>query len=219
MAKKITETMQEHTTIVRSQDKTQIFEFTKEYQFNGKSALVLTLSSESDNTTTTFDRTKYFTFINLSSMGFNTITLFNVFPKINDTFKSSSYTKADMDESLKYLKSLLDKKYDTVIVAFGSSHSTDKRVKTTKKEVFELLNDYLGVSSICRIADEFSSDEENNLQCLHPLYCGNYLALRWKLAPFNLEQAIANLEKKSPPKQKEITEVKVEVNQNDIREE
>lgn len=107
-----------------------------------------------------------------------------------------------MDESLKYLKTLLDKKYDTVIVAFGSSHSTDKRVKTTKKEVFELLNDYLGVSSICRIADEFSSDEENNLQCLHPLYCGNYLALRWKLVPFNLEQAIASVEKKSTKNQK-----------------
>ena len=64
MPKKITETMQELTTIVRSQDKTQIYEFTKEYQFEGKSALILTLSSESDNTTTTFDRTKYFTFIN-----------------------------------------------------------------------------------------------------------------------------------------------------------
>lgn len=219
MAKLIKETMKEQTTIVRSQDKTHIFEFTKDYSFEGESAIVITLSSESDNTTSVFDRTKYFTFTNLTNIGISKITMFSLFTKINGKFKSNSYTDEDIQNSLQYLKKLLELDYSYVVIAIGSSHSSDNKVKEAKRKLYELLIPFSQQNKVVKIQDNMELYITDEITTLHPLFCGNYLSLRWKLVPFDIQKAITNLdnaEKRAMEMKKKAQQKRSEASFDDV---
>ena len=205
MAKTKTETMECRTMIVRSVDQRSIYEFTNEYGFDGKKALVITLSSESYNTPTFFDRTKYFTFINLSRIGYSKITMYNLFTKIGEKLKPANYTNDDIAESLKYLKKLLNQGYDSIVIAMGTTMSKNRRVKECKKLLFELLLPYHKEGKVVRIVDDMELYNHDEEQCLHPLYAGNYIGGRWKLIPYDIEMIMNKIDEELKPK--EIQEV------------
>ena len=193
MTKTKKETMDCKTTITRSADQKSVYEFTREYGFDGKKALVITLSSESNNSTTYVDRTKYFTFINMTQLGYSKITLFNLFTRVDEKLKPTSYTKEEMTDSFKYLKKLLEQGYDAIVIAVGTTMSKNRRVKECKKMMYELLLPYHKEGKVMRIVDNLELYKHDDEQCLHPLYAGNYIGGRWKLIPYDIEMMIKKL--------------------------
>lgn len=194
MAKTKSEVLECKTTIIKSLDHTSVFEFTNEYGFNGKKALVITLASESDNTPSSYDRTKYFTFINMTRIGYSKITVYNLFPRVNEKLEPSSYSDEEIAESLKYLRKLLAQNYDAIVVAFGTKMSKNKRVRECKKLLFEILLPYHKEGKVMRIIDNMELYKQDDDQCLHPLFAGNYMGGKWKLIPYDIENVLNVIE-------------------------
>lgn len=210
MVKVKKETLTSTTSIVKSVDQKHVFEFTNEYDFDGKKAVVITLSSESSNSLTCFDRTKYFTFNNLSKIGYSKITIFNLFTRVNEKLKPSNYSEEEIEDSLKYLDELLKSGYDNVVVAFGTTMSKNRRVKECKKQLLERLVPYYKEGKVVRIVDDLELYKRSESECLHPLYAGNYIGGRWKLIPYNVELVLNILrddEKRLKEREEETNEV------------
>lgn len=205
MTKTKIEAMNCKTTIIRSVDQKNVYEFTREYGFEGKKALVVTLSSESNNSTTYVDRTKYFTFINMTQLGYSKITSFNLFTRVDEKLKPSSYTKEELTESFKYLKKLLEQGYDAIVVAVGTTMSKNKQVKECKKMMYELMLPYHKEGKVMRIVDNLELYKHDDEQCLHPLYAGNYIGGRWKLIPYDIEKMIVKLNDELKPVEPQVT--------------
>lgn len=204
------ETLSSITSVVKSADQKHIFEFTNEYDFDGKKAVVITLSSESSNSLTCFDRTKYFTFNNLSKIGYSKITIFNLFTRVDEKLKPSSYSDKEIEESLKYLDGLLESGYDNIVVAFGTKMSKNRKVKECKKILLERLIPYYKEGKVVKIVDDLELYKKSENECLHPLYAGNYISGRWKLIPYNVELVLNDLkeeEKRLEEREEDINEV------------
>jgi len=212
MLKLKTETTESKTTLVKTQDEQYIYELTHELNIEGKSTIIITLTAGDSVTTRSYDRTKYFIINNLAGLGYKKITMYTLFTKVSKKFKSSSYTDEEIKDSLNYLKKLLNKgNYDEVIVALGVAHEKDKKVIEVKKILFELLQSYSEKVSVMKIIDTMGLYNSNETDTIHPLYAGNYFGGRWKIIPYDISKAYANLlEKKKSKTEITVNEQKEE---------
>lgn len=166
------------TTAVLSDEQNKRYEYTKVFKNEkGKKVLLIMLNASGTSQIHTMDNTTNLTISNLSELGYSTITVWNLFPLI--TAKLNSKNVVLDNDNFNYLKNLLKKKYDSIVIGWGTSLSTNKIVKQAKEQAYKLLKPYEKV--LVQIED--NSGKYNNS---HPLFAGLYFNHQWTLGKYNI---------------------------------
>lgn len=170
---------------VFSKDMKKRYELTISLQGKkGKSILVLCLNPASDSLQVS-DTTTNYLMNNLFSMGYGTITICNLFPTICSKLTASGI-HGDSDDNNEYLKSILERDFQTVLVGYGNTFSGNKQVVERKAELDRLL------SSAGKKAVELVDKEEiySRLKTIHPLFAGQRFSGNWKFRKHITEESI-----------------------------
>lgn len=170
------------TTAVLSDEQDKRYEYTKVFKNEkGKKVLLIMLNASGNSLIHTMDNTTNLTISNLAEMGYTTITIWNLFPEITAKINCKSIVLDN--DNLNYLKVLLKKKFDTIVIGWGSSLSSNKTVKQAKAQVHQLLKPYK--ESLVQIEDKTGNCKNKNI---HPLFAGLYFNHQWSLETYRIPE-------------------------------
>ena len=73
-------------------------------------------------------------------MGYSTITLCNLFAEITNKLKPAK--AEDNADNMEYLKEILKRDFDEILLGFGNGFTGNKRVKAEKETLYKILKPY-----------------------------------------------------------------------------
>ena len=166
-------------------DKTRKKRFELTFQIQGekeqKKILIIGLNPASTDIKV-LDTTTTFILNNLLPMGYTTITICNLYADLCKKLKPSEI--ANNRENRAYLRDVLKRKFDTILIGFGNTFTGNKFVSEEKCYLKELLKDYKDCSM--DLVDE--AGKYARLKATHPLMAGRYYPGQWKLRPYQFEE-------------------------------
>lgn len=162
-----------------------------------KSILVIGLNPASHDIAI-LDTTTTFLLNNLIPMGYTTITICNLYAELfKERLKPSEIP--NNTENLNYLSEIVKHGFDTILLGYGNTFTSNKFVNEQKKQLIRLLESYK--DKVVDLVDE--EGKYSYLRTTHPLMAGRYFPNQWKLRPFDFCE---NIRKKSSLSEKEIKE-------------
>lgn len=165
---------------VFSEDLKKRFEYTMECkETNGKKVLVICINPASDNLLVV-DTTTNYLMNNLFTMGYSTITLCNLFAEI--TGKLQPAKVGDNSDNMEFLKEVLKRNFDAILLGFGNTFIGNKKVKEEKEKLFKMLKPYS--KKLVELVDV--QEQYKELKTIHPLFAGQRFAGNWKFRKFDL---------------------------------
>ncbi len=177
---------------VFSKDMKERYELTLSLQGKkGKNILVLCLNPASDNLLITDTTTNYLS-NNLFAMGYTTITICNLYSTICGKLTASGIS-GNSDTNLEYLRSVLERDFQTVLVGYGNTFTTNKSVTDRKKEIDRLLLES-GKKAV-ELVD--AQDAYSRLHTIHPLFAGQRFSGEWKLRKYIIEKKTVKKEEET----------------------
>ncbi len=154
------------------------FELTLTYKgIKGKKILVIGMNPASNNIQI-FDSTTNYLLNNLGMMGYTEITIWNLFANICTKLKPSEIT--ENSENIEYLKELLKRKYDVILIGYGNTFQGNRKVNEAKAQMHVLLKSH--EKSLYELED--GRGEYSKLQTIHPLFAGQRFSGDWKLKKY-----------------------------------
>lgn len=171
------------TTAVYSEDQKRRYELTKEFKGikDGKSIVVIMLNAASKEIQET-DRTVN-TLINQlsrSELGYSKITILNLFPDIMNKLIPARIDS--MDTNFEYIKNVLVRGYDNILIGYGNNFKGNRVVETAKYRLISILKDYEDI--LVEIDDEFDTYD---CSPMHPLFAALRIN-KWILKPYRLQK-------------------------------
>lgn len=164
-------------------DREQKKRFEQTFEVQGakakKSILVVGLNPASSDIKV-LDTTTVFILNNLLPMGYTTITVCNLYAELCKKLKPSEI--ANNRENRAYIREVLKRKFDTVLIGFGNTFTGNKFVTEEKKWLKETLTGYSGVMDLVDEGGKYA-----RLRATHPLMAGRYYPGQWKLRPYHFE--------------------------------
>lgn len=148
----------------------------------GKSILVLCLNPASDNLLIS-DTTTNYLMNNLFSMGYTTITVCNLFSNICGKLTASG-VNGNSDDNSDYLRSVLERDFQTILVGYGNTFTTNKKVAERKEEFDKLLLES-GKKAV-ELVDK--QEVYSRLHTIHPLFAGQRFSGEWKFRKYIIEK-------------------------------
>lgn len=168
---------------VFSDDKKKRFElkFHCDYETKKeKSILVIGLFPSSNDLCVTDNTTNYI-LNNLLPMKYTSISVCNLFATVGT--KLTSKEIADNDENIEYLKEVLKRNFNTILIGYGNSMTGNKMLSAEKREFDELLKDVKG--SVVELVDK--ENMYSRLHTIHPLFAGQRFSGQWKFRKYVIE--------------------------------
>lgn len=154
------------------------FELTLIYKgIKGKKILVIGMNPASNNIQI-FDNTTNYLLNNLGTMGYSEIVVWNLFADICTKLKPCEVK--DNGDNIEYLKELLQRKFNTIIIGWGNTFIGNKVVKEAKKQVHILLKPFS--KTTYELIDK--GKEYQKLRSIHPLYAGQRFSGQWDLRKY-----------------------------------
>lgn len=150
----------------------------------GKSILVLCLNPASDDLLIT-DTTTNYLMNNLFPLGYTTITICNLFSTICSKLTASG-TRDDRDGNFPYLRSVLERDFNTILIGYGNTFATNKQVVERKAEFDQLLRDS-GKKAV-ELIDK--KEKYASLRTIHPLFAGQRFSGEWKFRKYMMGEKI-----------------------------
>lgn len=183
----MTNTIQNTVTIkkqaVYSKDKKHRYELTLSLpDQKGKSILVLCLNPASDDLLITDSTTNYL-MNNLFPSGYTTITLCNLFSTICGKLTIRD-ARDDGDANIAYLKSVLGRDFNAILVGYGNTFATNKLVAERKAQFDQFLKDS-GKKAVELVDKE---EKYARLRTIHPLFAGQRFSGSWKFRKYMIEK-------------------------------
>lgn len=178
------ETVRQSITLERagvfSQTLDKRFEYTMERkETEGKKILVICTNPASDNLLLV-DTTTNYLMNNLFPMGYSTITLCNLFAEI--TGKLHPVKAGDNAENMEYIKEVLKRDFDEILLGFGNGFVGNKKVAEEKENLNKLLKPY--AKKLVELVD--ADGNYKALKTIHPLFAGQRFSGKWTLRKFVL---------------------------------
>lgn len=159
-----------------------------------KSILVICLNPASGDIRM-LDTTTTFILNNLIPMGYTTITICNLYSHLfKQRLKPSKVP--DNNENRKYLKEVLNRSFDNILIGYGNTFVGNKCVNEEKKYLQELLSNHK--DKVVDLVDD--AGEYERLTTIHPLMAGRYFPNKWKLRPLVFREGDKEEEKKKAKK-------------------
>lgn len=200
MEETIIESVILETTAVFNETQTKRFELTKEFKpfKDGKSIVVIMLNAASKKIQET-DTTVNNLLGRLSSedFGYSKITILNLIPDIMTKLIPSKID--NLDDNFVYIKGVLKRGYDNILVGYGNSYIGNKVVETAKYQLNQILTKYSSI--LVEIGDE-----SNTYDCspMHPLFAAMRIS-KWILKPYHIpKQALPPSQENNEIKQKAL---------------
>lgn len=179
----VTKTSNIEKQAVYSKDMKYRYELTITLQGKkGKNILVLCLNPASHNILVS-DTTTNYLMNNLFSMGYTTITVCNLFSTICGKLTASGISD-NSDGNSEYLKSVLERDFQTILIGYGNTFSSNKRVTERKEEFNQFLLDS-GKKAV-ELVDK--QDVYSRLHTIHPLFAGQRFSGEWKFRKYMIEK-------------------------------
>ncbi|MCM1064351.1 MAG: DUF1643 domain-containing protein [Eubacterium sp.] len=181
------ETVKQNVTL----DKTGIFSKTMDKRFEytmerketkGKKILVICTNPTSENLLLV-DTTTNYLMNNLFSMGYSTITLCNLFAEITEKLHPAK--AKDNADNMEYLKEVLKRDFDEILLGFGSGYVGNKKVAEEKENLNRLLKPY--AKKLVELVD--ADGNYKNLKTIHPLFAGQRFSGKWEMRKFILPKS------------------------------
>lgn len=178
-----------------------------------KSILVIGLNPASEDISI-LDTTTTLILNNLIPMGYTTITICNLYGEVfKERLKPSEVP--NNTENRNYLKEVIKRGFDTILLGYGNTFLTNKFVREEKENLIRLLKEYK--DKIVDIVDDVG--EYERLKTIHPLMAGRYFPNRWKLRSFVFEEVKSKAKDKEHQKKikmkSEKEEEKVKISDDD----
>lgn len=156
------------------------FEYTMERKgVKGKKILVICTNPASDNLLIV-DTTTNYLMNNLFALDYSTITLCNLFSDITEKLKPANV--GDNAENMEYIKEVLKRDFDEVLLGFGNSFIGNKKIKDEKDNLYKLLKPY--AKKLVELVD--ADENYKELKTIHPLFAGQRFSGKWKFRKFTL---------------------------------
>lgn len=160
-------------TGVFDEDLTKRYELTMEYSgVKGKRIMVICINPASDNIQIADTTTNYLT-NNLLVMGYSSITLCNLYARITSKLQPS--TIEDNSDNMQYIKEVLERGFDSILIGFGNTFTGNRRVKEQKAILYQLLKPHS--KKLVEIVD--TEGEYQKLKTIHPLFAGQRFSGKW----------------------------------------
>lgn len=140
----------------------------------GKKILVIGLNPTTENIKCIDTTTKHL-INNLGEMGYSEIVVWNLFSMICPKLKITEL--GENTENIEYLKTLLEREFDNVLLGYGNTYIGNKKVEEMKDVVKNILIE--GEIQISELVDKYG--EYTRLQTMHPLFAGQRYNGAWKL--------------------------------------
>lgn len=128
------------------------------------------------------DTTTNYILNNLLPMGFTTITVCNLFANICTKLKTTAL--GDTKDNLDYIGEILGSKYHTILIGYGNTFESNKRVNEEKQNLLELLK--AGKGNIVELVD--TDNVYSRLKTIHPLFAGQRFSGKWKFRKYVFEK-------------------------------
>lgn len=142
-----------------------------------KSILVIALNPATKDTQIT-DSTTNHILNNLLPMKFTTITICNVYSMICNKLKPT--TIEDNSKNIQYIKEVLQRNFNTILIAYGNNFQNNKLVQKEKSEIDRLLDE--GKYNAVELVDD--EDIYSRLHTIHVLYAGQRFQNHWKFRKY-----------------------------------
>ena len=166
-----------------SQTMDKRFEYTMERkEAQGKKILVICTNPTSDNLLVV-DTTTNYLMNNLFSMGYSTVTLCNLFAEI--TGKLHPIKAGDNAENMEYIKEVLKRDFDEILLGFGNGFVGNKKVNEEKENLYKLLKPY--AKKLVELVD--ADGNYQKLKTIHPLFAGQRFSGKWVMRKFVLPKS------------------------------
>lgn len=170
-------------TGVYDEDLKKRYELVMEYKGEvGKSILVICINPASD-TIQIADTTTNYLSNNLLTMGYSTITLCNLYADITSKLRPSDVV--DNSDNMLYIKEVLTRDFDHILIGFGNTFSGNRKVEEQKRELYQLLKPH--AKKLVEIVD--SEGQYQKLKTIHPLFAGQRFSGKWTFRKFELPKA------------------------------
>lgn len=167
---------------VYSKDKKHRYELTLSLpDKKGKSILVICLNPASDDLLIT-DTTTNYLMNNLFPLGYSSITICNLFSTVCGKLNASGASDG-RDGNLPYLKSVLERDFNTILIGYGNTFATNKKV-TERKSAFDQLLLDSGKKAV-ELVDK--NGNYSKLCTIHPLFAGQRFSGEWKFRKHIIE--------------------------------
>lgn len=167
-------------TGVFSKDLKKRYEYTMESKgIEGKKILVICINPASDSLMVV-DTTTNYLMNNLFTMGYSTITLCNLFAEI--TGKLQPVKAADNSDNIEFLKEVLNRNFDAILLGFGNTFIGNIKVREEKEKLYKLLKPY--AKKLVELVD--TEEKYKELKTIHPLYAGQRFSGKWKFRKYEL---------------------------------
>lgn len=147
-----------------------------------KSILVIGLNPAS-NDISILDTTTTFILNNLMPMGYTTITICNLYAELFKERLKPSEVPNNTDNR-KYLEEVLKRGFDTILLGYGNTFTSNKFINEQKKNLKKQLESHK--DKVVDLVDE--EGKYSYLKTTHPLMAGRYFPNHWKLRPYNFEE-------------------------------
>ena len=140
----------------------------------GKKILVIGLNPASDNIQVS-DTTTNYLMNNLFPMGYSTITIWNLYADICTKLKPGGAT--DNDDNIQYLKEILERDLDAILIGYGNTFLQNRKVRAEKARLLEQLQPHS--KKVYELVDKKKDYER--LHNIHPLFAGQRFSGEWRL--------------------------------------
>ena len=176
---KITQTVTLEKTGIFSKSLNKRYEYTMKCKgMEGKKILVICINPTSSNLLVV-DTTTNYLMNNLFTMGYSTVTLCNLFAEITNKLKPAK--AEDNADNMDYLKEILKRDFDEILLGFGNGFTGNKRVKDEKETLYKLLKPH--AKKLVELVD--TDGTYKNLKTIHPLFAGQRFSGKWMIRKFN----------------------------------
>lgn len=167
-------------TAVFSKDMKKRYELT--FHFDGgqkkeKSILIICLNPASSDIAVT-DTTTNYILNNLLPMGYTTITICNLFATICGKLKTKEIS--ENEDNIQYIHELVLKKYNSVLLGYGNTFTSNKRVNQEKEALETMLKE--AKANVVELVDK--KDVYSRLKTIHPLFAGQRFSGEWKFRKY-----------------------------------
>ncbi len=168
---------------VYSEDGKHRYSLTLTYKgVKGKKILVISMNPASADLMV-MDTTSNYLLNNLGVMGYSEITVWNLFSEICLKIKPSMMSDEDFEVNMEYLSEILSKKkFDTILLGYGSGFNGNTKVEERKKRVQEVFEGY--EDKVYELVDK--DQKYDSLETIHPLFAGQRFSGKWMLKKWKI---------------------------------
>lgn len=169
-------------TYVMNENKTKRYELTIAKEPSKKAnrkILVIGLNPSSNDLEITDMTTNYIT-NNLFPLGYTDISICNLTALASTSFKVSDIV--NNEDNLSYIENILSREYHTILIGYGSSYSSNKKIQEEKEKIGVILQKVKEKSNIVELVDD--KNVYSRLNNIHPLFAGQRFSGHWKFRKY-----------------------------------